>query len=86
MDRPMRRSPLSILMTRAVTSWPTLSTFLILSDALFADLRDVDQAVNVMLQADERAEAGELGDFAGDEVADLVELVDVAPRIDASVV
>ena len=30
---------------------------------------------------DERAEAGELGDLAGDEVADLVELVDVLPRI-----
>src|SRR6266436_1368208 len=27
----MRRSPLSIFITRAVTSWPTLRTFLILS-------------------------------------------------------
>ncbi len=54
--------------------------------ALLADLRDVDQAVNVVLQADERAEAGELGDVAGDEVADLVELVDVLPRIDARAV
>ena len=34
-----------------------------------------------MLQADEGAEAGQLGDFAGDQVADLVELVDVVPRI-----
>ena len=50
--------------------------------ALFADLRDVDEAVDLVLQADERAEAGELGDLAGDEVADLVELLDVVPRID----
>ena len=49
--------------------------------ALLADLRDVDQAVNFVLQADERAEAGQLGDVAGDEVADLVELVDALPRI-----
>jgi len=39
------------------------------------------QAVNVLLQADERAEARELGDVAGDEVADLVILVNVLPRI-----
>src|SRR5882672_2088025 len=51
--------------------------------AILADLRDVDEAVNLMLQADECAEAGELGDLAGDEVADLVELVDVAPGIHA---
>ena len=49
--------------------------------ALLADLRDVDEAVDLVLQADEGAEAGELGDLAGDEVADLVELVDVLPRI-----
>ena len=54
-----------------------------LVDALLADLRDVHQAVNLMLQADERAEAGQLGDVAGDEVADLVELVDAVPRIGA---
>ena len=47
--------------------------------ALFADLGDVHEAIDVVLQADERAEAGQLGDLAGDEIADLVELVDVAP-------
>src|SRR6266571_3264682 len=50
-------------------------------DAIFADLRDVDQAIDVMLQANESAEAGQLGDLAGNEVADLVKLVDVAPRV-----
>jgi len=46
--------------------------------ALLADLRDVHEAVNVVLQTDECAEARELGDFAGDDVADLVELVNVS--------
>ena len=77
----MRRSALSILMTRAVTSWSDLEHVLDLVDALFADLGDVDEAIDVVLQANERAEAGELGDLAGDEVADLVILVDVRPRI-----
>ena len=52
-----------------------------LVDALLADLRDVDEAVDVVLQLHERAEAGELGDLAVDEVADLVVRVDVLPRI-----
>src|SRR5450759_2962398 len=34
-----------------------------------------------MLQAHERAEARQLGDLAGDEVANLVELFDVCPRV-----
>src|SRR5260370_21068935 len=50
-------------------------------DAIFADLRDVEQAIDVVLQANEGAEAGQLGDLAGEEVADLVKLVDVAPRV-----
>jgi hypothetical protein len=41
----------------------------------------VDEAVDVVLQADECAEAGELGDMAGDEVADFIVFVDVAPRV-----
>ena len=38
--QPMRRSPLSILMTREVTSWPTLSTFLILSTSSSLESRN----------------------------------------------
>jgi hypothetical protein len=38
----------------------------------------VNQAVDVVREPDEGAEAGEFGDLAGDEVADLVELVDLA--------
>jgi hypothetical protein len=33
----------------------------------------VNEAVNVVSEAHEGAEAGELGDLAGDEVADFVE-------------
>src|SRR5256885_1919424 len=52
-----------------------------LIDALFADLRDVHEAINVMLQADKRAEARQLRDFAADEITDLVILVDVRPGV-----
>jgi hypothetical protein len=41
------------------------------------------QTVYVMLQTDKRAEARQLGNLAGDQIADLVELVDVLPRIGA---
>src|SRR5581483_11010510 len=60
-----------------------LEDVLDLIDALFADLGDVDQPVNLVLQADERAEAREFGDLAGDQVADLIIMIDVAPRIDS---
>ena len=60
-----------------------LEDVLDLVDAFLADLGDVDQPVDFMLQADEGAEAGQLGDIAGDEVADFVELVDAFPRVGA---
>ena len=50
-------------------------------NALLADLRDVDQPVNLMVQANEGAEAGQFGDLAGDQIADLVKMIDVGPRI-----
>ena len=50
---------------------------------IFGDLGNVHQPINVVLQANERAEAGEFRDFAGDEVADFVMFVDVVPRIGA---
>ena len=49
--------------------------------AIFADLRNMHQAVDVVLKANERAETGELRDLAADEIADFVILVDVRPRI-----
>src|ERR1039457_2390338 len=49
--------------------------------AFLADLRDVDEAVNFVLQTDKRAEAGELGDFALHEVADFVKRLDLFPRV-----
>src|SRR6187401_516093 len=39
------------------------------------------EAIDVMLQADKRAEARELRNLAGDEIPDFVIFVDVAPRI-----
>jgi hypothetical protein len=48
---------------------------------IFAQLRDVDEAIDVVLQLHEGAEARQLGHLAGDEIADLVFLVDVLPRI-----
>ena len=50
-------------------------------DVIFAQLRNVDEAIDVVLQLHERAEARELGDLAGDEIADLVFLIDFLPRI-----
>ena len=52
-----------------------------LIDAIFADLRDVHEAIDVMAQADEGAEAGQLRDVAGDQVPDLVIFVDVGPWV-----
>src|ERR1017187_5377900 len=49
--------------------------------AFLADLRNVDEAVNFVLQADKRAEAGELGNLALHEVADFVKRLDLFPRV-----
>src|SRR5439155_1547353 len=58
-----------------------LEHILDLLDAFFADLRDVHESVDVVPEADERAEAGELGDVSGNEVADFVIFVDIRPGI-----
>ena len=58
-----------------------LEDVLDLVHAVLGDLRDVDEAVDVLGQPDEGAEAGELGDLAGDEVAHLEVLVDLGPGI-----
>ena len=47
-----------------------------------AELRNVDQTVDLVGELDKGAEAGDLGDFALDDIADLVEIVDLRPRID----
>jgi hypothetical protein len=41
----------------------------------------VDQPLDAVLDARERAEVGELGDLAADELADLVLVADLAPRL-----
>ena len=46
-------------------------------DVIFAQLRNVDESIDVVLQLHERAEARQLGDFAFNEIADLVFLIDV---------
>jgi len=48
---------------------------------VFAQLRNVDETVDVILQLHESAKAGEFGHFAGDQVTDLIFLIDVLPRI-----
>src|ERR1700693_753238 len=52
-----------------------------LGDMVLAQLRDVHQTVDVVLQLNERAKAGELADFAFHQIADLVLLIDYFPRI-----
>src|SRR5438045_3281296 len=54
-----------------------------LINPVLADLRDMDQAIDLMLQPHKRSEAGKLRDIAGDQVANLVELINVFPRISA---
>ena len=58
-----------------------LEDFLDFLDPLLADLADVHQSVDILLQPDERTEAGELGHLPVDEVADLVQIVYLVPRI-----
>ena len=58
-----------------------LQMILHLVDAIFADLRDVDEAVDVAFELDEGAKAGDLRDLAFDEIADLVLGLNGAPRI-----
>lgn len=52
-----------------------------LLNAILADLGDVNQTVDLVGELDESAERGDLGDLAGNDVADLVEIVDVRPGI-----
>ena len=52
-----------------------------LGDALLGDLGDVDEAVEVAFERDERAEAGDLADGALDLLADLEAVLDGLPGI-----
>ncbi|EGJ78183.1 putative 30S ribosomal protein S1 [Streptomyces sp. Tu6071] len=44
-------------------------------------LGDVDQALDALVDADERAEGNELGDLAGDDLTDLVRPGELLPRV-----
>jgi hypothetical protein len=48
---------------------------------IFAQLRDVHETVNIVLQLHKRSEAGELGYFSFHQIADLIFLIDRLPRI-----
>ena len=50
-------------------------------DSLLANLADVHQAIDVVLQSDERAKAGERRNLPLDQVTDLVQIIDLVPRI-----
>src|SRR5690606_249451 len=58
-----------------------LDDILDLGHVVFAELRDVDEAVDVVFELDEGAKAGDLGHSALDEVAHLETGVDFAPGI-----
>ena len=59
-----------------------LQVVLHLVNAVLADLGDVDEPVDAVLQFNEGAERGHLGDLALHDVPDLEEAVDVGPGID----
>ena len=77
----MRRSTLSTLMTRASTSSADLDDVLDLLHVILAELRDVDEAVDVAFERNECSEGCDLGDRAFDEIADLEAAVDFGPWI-----
>ena len=52
-----------------------------LRDVIFAQLRNVHEAIDVVLQLHERTEARELGYLALNQIADLVFRIDFLPRI-----
>ena len=52
-----------------------------LVDAIFADLGDMDEAVDITVHGDEGTESGDFGDLAFDEIADFVFVFDFLPRI-----
>src|SRR5438552_2424148 len=52
-----------------------------LGDMILAQLRDVNQAIDIVLQLDESAEARELSYLTVDQVANFVFLIDVFPWI-----
>ena len=58
-----------------------LEDVLDLRHVVLAQLRDVHQPVDVVLELHERAEARQLRDLARDQIADLVLRVDVLPRV-----
>ena len=58
-----------------------LEDILDLLDTVLADLRDVDESVDVAGEFDEGAEVGDLGDGSLDEIADLELALDLLPGI-----
>src|SRR5437762_2676205 len=60
---------------------PDLEHVLNLRDVIFAELRNVNEPIDVVLQLHERAEARQLRDLALHQIADLVFRIDLFPRI-----
>ena len=81
MLRPILRSRASTCVTSASSSSPTLKSCCGLSTRSVRELRDVDQALDALLDLDEDAEVGDAGDLALHAAADRIALRHARPRI-----
>ena len=68
-------------MTLTIASSPTATTWSGHLDVALGQLRDVHQAFDALLDADERTERHQLGDLAGHDLADRVGAGEVTPRV-----
>lgn len=50
-------------------------------DVGFADLADMDEAVDIVFEFNEGAERGDFGDFSCDDVADFKVVADLGPGV-----
>ena len=64
-----------------MTSWPGGQDRARILDVLLADLGDVDETLDALLELDERAEVEDLEDLAVDDLAGRVVVRDAVPRI-----
>ena len=81
MERPIRRSSAVDFDDSGFDFLSEREFVLDLFHAILADLGDVNQTVDLVGEFHKGSESGDLRDLAGNNVADLVEIVDVGPGI-----